>query len=271
VLRKSLASLVLAVLVVVSAGCSDDEQRDPLAGIERAPGEVARLRVEVVSSWPHDPAASTQGLELLDSGNLLESTGQYGQSSIREVEVETGRVVERRALPADHFGEGLTVVDGRAFQLTWREGKALVWDLSTWEQVDAFDYRGQGWGLCHDGERFVMSDGSANLTFRSTEDFGVTGEIEVRLLGRPQPELNELECVGGRVFANVYRTDRIVEIDPTTGAVTAEIDASGLLSPGERSRANVLNGIAYDGDGENFLVTGKNWPRLFEVRFVADG
>jgi glutaminyl-peptide cyclotransferase len=266
--RARVLVLAISLMGAALAGGCGDEAQDPLAGVERVPGEVTQLRVEVRTTFPHDPRAFTQGLEVLSSGRLLESTGQYGESTIREVELDTGRVVQARDLPSDSFGEGITVVGDRAVQLTWKEGIAYVWDLSTFEQVDTFVYQGQGWGLCHDGDRFVMSDGSSTLTFRDTETFEPVGEVDVRLESRPLAELNELECVGERLFANIWREDRIVEIDPTSGEVTAEIDASGLLSGAERAGADVLNGIAWDTEREAFLLTGKYWPSLFEVAFV---
>lgn len=230
----------------------------------------AQLRAEVVESYPHDREAFTQGL-LLHDGTLYESTGLYGRSSVRQVELRTGRVLQRTDLPANQFGEGLAVADGRLVQLTWREGVAPVYDLATLAHRGELRFSGEGWGLCYDGQHFVQSDGSSRLIFRDPITFAVTRQIAVSQDGRPVNGLNELECVGELVYANVWLSDRIVAISPATGAVRSVIDASGLLGPTDRAAMGheaVLNGIAYDpGDG-TFLLTGKLWPRLFRVRFA---
>jgi glutamine cyclotransferase len=235
---------------------------------------LRRLRVRVVARHPHDPDAFTQGL-LLHQGELYESTGQYGESSLRRVELETGRVLAERALPAEWFGEGLARVPGegaegdRLIQLTWQEGVAPVWRLDDLERAGEHRYGGEGWGLCHDAKgRLVMSDGSARLTFRDPRTFAETGAVTVTLEGRPVSLLNELECVGDRVLANVLGSDSLVEIDSATGRVTALIDASGLLTPAERAATDVLNGIAHDPADGTLLLTGKLWPWLFRVEVV---
>jgi len=227
------------------------------------------LRVEVVETYPHDPAAFTQGLLVDDKGRLLESTGRYNSSDVRVVDVATGAVLDRTPLPGQFFGEGLAQVGNRLVQITWQERKALVFDAATLDLLSVtFDYDTEGWGLCHDGTRLVMSDGSSTLTFRAPDTFERTGSIGVTLGGTALDQLNELECAGGKVYANVWQTDTIVEIDPETGRVTAEIDASGLLSSEERAETDVLNGIAKIPDKDTFYITGKLWPKLFEVRFV---
>jgi len=220
-----------------------------------------RLRVRVVRSTAHDPEAFTQGL-LWRDGQLFESTGRYGLSTLRQVDPTTGRVVRQVPLDSRYFGEGLALVGRRLIQLTWQRGVALVWDLGTFQQIESFTYAGEGWGLCHDGRRLVMSDGSDQLTFRDPESFAETGRIAVTSAGRPVQMLNELECVDGMVYANVWQTEEIVRIDPDSGIVTGVIDASGLL---DGPLPEVLNGIAYLPDTERFLITGKLWPRMFEV------
>ncbi len=226
-----------------------------------------RLRVQVLGSEPHDRGAFTQGL-VLDDGNLYESTGLYGRSSLREVDRATGEVRRQVQLDPATFAEGLARVVDRLIQLTWQQGVAFVYDLATLERLDQYSYTGEGWGLCYDGARLVMSDGSSSLTFRDPQTFVPTGTVSVTLDGRSIERLNELECVGDRVYANVWMTDEIVRIDPSTGHADAVIDASNLLAPSERLGADVLNGIAYDPDQDVFLITGKLWPRLFEVRFI---
>jgi len=225
------------------------------------------LNVEVLSVRHHDPAAYTQGL-LLHEQMLYESTGGYGESSLRRVDPQTGQVLQRVDLPPDLFGEGLARHDNRLVQLTYRKQIAQVYEIEGFGTLGQFSYQGQGWGLCHDGEYFIMSNGSATLTVRDPATFGVVDQIYVTRDGSPVMSLNELECVGDEVYANIYRSDRIVRIAKDTGKVLADIDASGLLSLTERFSADVLNGIAYDPENETFLITGKLWPKLFEVRFV---
>ncbi len=226
----------------------------------------ARLVARVVAAYPHDPKAFTQGL-LWHGGALYESTGLYGESSLRRVELATGTVQKRVDLPSRLFGEGLALVGDRLVQLTWQEEVALVWDVDTFARRGEHRYSGEGWGLCYDGRRLVMSDGSARLRLRDPQTFAVVGELAVTLDGQAVERLNELECAEGAVYANVLGSDSIVRIDPASGRVGAVVDASALLSPLERGGADVLNGIAYRPETGTFLVTGKLWPRLFEVVF----
>jgi glutaminyl-peptide cyclotransferase len=257
------SSTALALLV----GCA-------LAGALRAaadgspsPADGAADRaipVRVLAVYPHDPEAFTQGL-LWSGGHLYESTGLYGRSSVREVALESGRVMRRTDLPAEDFGEGLALVGGRLIQLTWREERAHVWSLDGFEPIGDFDYRGEGWGLTFDGSSLIESDGSALLSFRSPADFHLERTLAVRRGGRAVPYLNELEWADGAVYANVWQSDELVRIDPASGEVTGTWDASGLLDPGQRARADVLNGIAWNPDKRVFYLTGKLWPSLFEV------
>ena len=240
------------------------------AGVS-ANGVALAMHVEVVTEYPHDPTSFTQGLEL-DDGRLFESTGHYGTSTVREVDLATGGVLSSTQLADTVFGEGLTAIgDGRLLQLTWKAEAATVWNLYDLEPIDTWSYEGEGWGVCLlNPETLVMSDGSATLTFRSTEDFHELGSIAVVQEELPQELLNELECVNGTVWANVWKTDTIVGIDPTTGNILAWVDASSL--PVERSSlapGSVLNGIAHDPETGRFLLTGKYWPTLYEVEFVA--
>jgi glutaminyl-peptide cyclotransferase len=228
---------------------------------------VEQLRVEVLKTYTHDRTAFTQGLVLHD-GKLLESTGLVGKSSLREVELETGRVIRRVEVAPPIFAEGLALVGDELIQLSWQDGKALRYDRRSFAPRGEFPYRGEGWGLCYDGKALVMSDGSANLTIRNPSDFTVIRVVTVTLDDRPFPQLNELECVEGSIYANVWMRDLIVRIDPTTGRVTQQIAVPPLLSPMERQGTDVLNGIAYDAATKTFLITGKLWPKLFRVRFV---
>ncbi|MGB5698065.1 MAG: glutaminyl-peptide cyclotransferase [Polyangiales bacterium] len=237
-----------------------------------APGTVPqpaieRLRVRVIRTYPHATDAFTQGL-IWDDGVLYESTGQYGHSSLRRVRLEDGRVLTERKLEPNLFGEGLARVGDRLIQLTWRSGLAIVSDFATLERKKTLRYPGEGWGLCYDGTALVMSDGSSILDFRDPESMELLSEVSVLNGGRPVRKLNELECVGSDVYANVWQSDEILRIDATTGRVTAIIDASGLLSRADRMRSDVLNGIAYRPQSKTFLLTGKLWPHVFEVELV---
>jgi glutamine cyclotransferase len=230
---------------------------------------VAQETVEIVRVLPHDPGAYTQGL-VLDQGRFYESTGTYGGSSLREVDVETGGVIRIHSLSDDEFGEGLALVGHRLIQITWREGIAHIYDRETFEPVGRFSYDGNGWGLCFDGEHLYMTTGGSMLLRRSPETFAVLERIPITLAGRPLFEVNELACVGDYIYGNVFQSDRIVRIRKSTGEVVAEIDASPLNPQSRRPRdpEAVLNGIAFNQATETFYLTGKRWPTLFEVRFV---
>jgi glutamine cyclotransferase len=220
----------------------------------------------VVRRLPHDPSAYTQGLLYAD-GVLFESTGLYGASQVRRVALASGRVLASVALPADQFGEGLALLGGRLYQLTWKEQVGHVYDAATLARVDSFTYRGQGWGLTTDGSSLIMSDGSATLRFLDPRDFHVRREVTVRDRGSPVLWINELEYARAELFANLYTSNWIVRIDPVTGQVREWLDLAGLLPRRERTPStDVLNGIAYREDTGTLLVTGKRWPALFELR-----
>jgi glutaminyl-peptide cyclotransferase len=228
------------------------------------------LGLKVLAVHPHDPTCYTQGL-VWHGGELYESCGQYGQSSLRRTDPATGAVRQRVAVPANDFAEGLALVGERLLQLTWREGTALVYDRKSFGKTGELRYEGEGWGLCYDGKRLVMSDGSDRLTLRDPATFAVIGgmgELKVTREGVPVERLNELECVGDSIYANVWQTDEILRIDAATGRVTGSIDASGLLTPVERETADVLNGIAWNPETRRFWITGKDWPKTFEVEIV---
>jgi glutamine cyclotransferase len=223
----------------------------------------------VVKVYPHDAAAFTQGLIYRD-GFLYESTGIRGQSSLRKVTLETGEVVlQRRAGLESHFAEGLAEWKGQLFQLTWQSKVAFVYDLASFAPRGTFTYSGEGWGLTHDGRRFILSDGSNRLRFFDSITFRDVGHVEVTDRGTPVTDLNELEYVNGQVWANVWHTDRIAKIAPDTGRVTGWIDLRGLMSGGFKLDPEaVLNGIAYDAPNKRLFVTGKLWPRLFEIEVI---
>lgn len=237
-------------------------------------GTAARAAVpvygfEIVHTYPHDRHAFTEGLFFLD-GYLYESTGLEGQSSIRRVKLETGAVQQRVDLPADLFGEGIVNVGSRLISLTYRSELGFVRSLDSFKVERRFHYPGEGWGLTHDGRRVIMSDGTAELRFLDPQTLAETGRLAVHLDGKPLRNLNELEWIRGEIYANVWQTDFIVRIDPVSGEVTSVIDLRGLLPDSERvpGETDVLNGIAYDAGRDRLFVTGKNWPKLFEIRLT---
>jgi glutamine cyclotransferase len=233
----------------------------------RGGGGVPTYGYQVVRSYPHDRGAFTQGL-IVRNGVFYEGTGQVGQSTLRKVKIETGEVLQVKHVDAPYFGEGITEFKGSIFELTWRHGIGFVYDLNTFAQVRTFDYSGEGWGLTQDGTHIIMSDGSANLRFLDPATLRETRRIAVRDGGAPVERLNELEFVKGEIFANVWQTDRIVRISPSDGRVTGWIDLAGLLAPADRTGVDVLNGIAYDASADRLFVTGKWWPRVFEITLV---
>ncbi|MFD6391024.1 glutaminyl-peptide cyclotransferase [Nocardia sp. NPDC060259] len=252
--RSSLAVAVLVSLLGATA-CGGSEEPGP-----------PRWRVEVIGSSPHDPQAFTQGLEVVD-GVRYESTGMWGVSSARAADQATGAETARVDLPDPMFGEGMTRSGGIVWQLTWKDEVAIARDPVTLAETGRTRYEGEGWGLCAQPRRLVMSDGTPTLTFRDPVTFAETGSVT--LTGYRDPQPNELDCApDGTVYANNYPSDEILRIDPDTGRVLAVIEAGGLLSRGERAGTDVLNGIAHLPGTDRFLLTGKYWPRLFEVRFV---
>lgn len=221
--------------------------------------------VEVVARYPHDPSAFTQGLAIED-GELYESTGQYGASSLRLVDLESGRVERLVGLPRNYFGEGIAIANGRIYQLTWQSRTGLVYDLETFEPLERFSYSGEGWGITYDGTHLIVSDGTSTLRFLDPERFEVVRRISVTDAGTPVTRLNELEYIDGEVWANIWYEDRIVRIAPEDGRVLGWLDLSHVYPAAQRNREQVLNGIAHDRDSDRIFVTGKNWPALFEVR-----
>jgi glutamine cyclotransferase len=227
---------------------------------------VATYGYQVVDVRPHDPGAFTQGLVFLQ-GVLFESTGLNGHSSLRRVDLQTGRVLQKIDVSAQYFAEGMTILDGKIYQLTWQSQKGFVYDLETFALKREFTYTGEGWGLTTDGHSLIMSDGTNQIRFLDPATFRVTRTIQVLDHGAPLPRLNELEYVKGEIYANIWQTQSVARINPADGTVTGMIDFSGLLAPSDyRTNTDVLNGIAYDPAGDRLFVTGKNWPKLFEVR-----
>jgi glutaminyl-peptide cyclotransferase len=259
----SASSCSLSRRADVKAQSSDPAQQDmPFS----APPRVTGYTYEVVNVFPHDPAAFTQGL-VFHQGVLYESTGLNGASSLRKVELETGRVLKRLDMPAQYFAEGLVLFNGRLLQLTWQNQVGFVYDQESFQQLSTFNYVGEGWGLAHDGQSLILSDGTSQIRFLDPNNFQVQRTLNVKDRGRDVIRLNELEYVNGEIFANIWFTDRIARINPQTGVVNGWIDLAGLLSQQDNNgRADVLNGIAYDAAADRLFVTGKLWPKLFEIR-----
>lgn len=253
---------------LAAGGCRNGDASDTgdlAAETPRAPMEA----VTEVKSHPHDPRAFTQGL-LWHEGRLFESTGRYGESSLRLVELETGEVAERVDLAPEYFAEGITMLGGRLYQLTWQEGVAFLYDPATLRETGRVAYAGEAWGVTSDGEALIVSDGSSYLTWVEPDSFSVLRTVQVTDGGRPVDQLNELEWVRGEVWANVWHTNHIVRIDPETGALVGRLDLTPLVPP-VTDREAVLNGIAYDEAGNRVFVTGKLWPRLFEISIPSLG
>jgi len=281
--HRSLRPALIGVALLIQAGC-DHGVSAPASEIATtaspvAPSQSTRPKLpqtaasapveytyEVVNVMPHDPGAFTQGLVYLD-GILLESTGLNGESSLRKVDLNTGKVLQQVAVPAEYFAEGLAVLGGRLFQLTWQNHQGFVYDLASFRLEKKFDYEGEGWGLATDGQDLILSDGSDQIRFLDPVTFTVKRTIRVFLVDHPVVRLNELEYIKGEIFANVWGANYVVRIDPATGRVTGIIDFAGLLAPQDHSpTTDVLNGIAYDAAADRLFVTGKRWPKLFEVR-----
>jgi glutamine cyclotransferase len=229
---------------------------------------VPTYSYKIKNTWPHDRRAYTQGL-IFHEGILWESTGQYGSSSLRKVELKTGKVIKQIAVPPNYFAEGMTVFHNKVFQLTWQEHKGFIYDPETFQKQGEFAYSGEGWGLTHDGQTLIMSDGTNQIRFLDPTTLQTTRTISVFDAGTPLDKLNELEYINGEIYANVWQTDRIVRIEPATGKILGWIDLTGLLKTKDRSgEEDVLNGIAYDAEGKRLFVTGKMWPKLFEIEIV---
>jgi len=243
---------------IVDSAVKDPEQRT----------EPVAASYEILEVIPHDTSAFTQGLEI-SNGRLFESTGLVGRSSIRELDIDTGEVLRSTAVD-DVFAEGLTVLDDTALQLTWQDGVAYRYDTETFERIATYTYEGEGWGLCHDDDQLVMSNGTPTLQFRDPDTFALVSTIEVTYAGAPVDQLNELECVGGTVWANIWKSLLIIEISPTTGQVLTVLNAATLAPPEVANDASaVLNGIAYDPADDTFLLTGKLWPSMFRVQITT--
>jgi glutamine cyclotransferase len=261
VLLLTVVSAAMVLVTVTACGSSP-------ANEQSKPTDVPIATPTVIAQIPHDPAAFTEGLAF-DGPALYESTGLFGQSQLRELDPATGAVIRSVNLPPDMFGEGIAVVGNKIWQLTWRNGVAIEWDKASFTQLRQVPITGEGWGLCNDGNRLIRSDGTDKLRFQDPNTFAETGSVAVTYKGTSFTGLNELECVDGQVWANVLPTDQIARIDPSSGKVTAVVGARIYNDPA-RTKDQVLNGIAYAGAGD-WLLTGKNWPVMYRVRFDSLG
>ena len=258
ILTRTARALSVVVLGLSLAACTPSSQ-----SAENGPAPVHGYRI--VNVYPHDTDAFTQGL-VYHEGRLFEGTGIRGESDVREVELQSGDVIRRREIDDRYFGEGIALWKDTLIQLTWQSEVGFVYERATFDKLREFAYPTEGWGLTQDGERLIMSDGTSSLYFLDPQTFERRGRVTVRDDGEPIDQLNELEFIDGQVYANVWQTDRIAIIDPGSGRVDAWVDLTGLLDPTDRTpRTDVLNGIAYDAEGERLFVTGKYWPKLFEI------
>lgn len=269
----ALAVAVSAALLIFASMRSGPEDQSNIPAINKpitaSDGQARQVAYAVVNSYPHDPTSFTQGL-LWHDGEFYESTGQYGQSKLRSLEFPSGKVVKEISLSPEVFGEGLALVASRLIQLTWKSHRGFVYDLSNFRLMQEFSYETEGWGLTYDGKNLILSDGSSDLFYLDPETFKLVRKLAVRMNGQPIRELNELEFIDGEIWANVWQTDLILRIDPSTGVVTSFLDLNGILAPSDTTGTeNVLNGIAYDAEHKRIFVTGKLWPRLFEIKVKA--
>jgi glutamine cyclotransferase len=260
------AAVVLLIVLLLREGSPNEPITASNNNQATSDARAQQVSYEVVSSYPHDPTSFTQGL-LWHDGALYESTGLKGESKMRRLELPSGRVLKETRLASEFFGEGLALVDNRLIQLTWQSHKGFVYDRETFRQLQEFTYDTEGWGLTYDGKNLILSDGSSSLFYVDPQTFKPIRKLAVTMNGKPLTELNELEFIEGEIWANVWQTDMIVRIDPSTGRVTSFLNLKGILAPSDKTgREDVLNGIAYDADKKRIFITGKLWPRIFEIR-----
>lgn len=257
-MRSVLALLICATL------CAQTAKQAPAAKSASAPV----YGYKVVRTYPHDKGSFTEGFFVLD-GQFWESTGLEGRSYIRRIDIESGRVLQQYNIPSQYFGEGIVVFGDQLFELTYKSGVAFVYDKKTFKLLKTFKYSGEGWALTTDGKNLIFSDGSSSLKFLDASTFKEVRRITVTDAGKPVDQLNELEYIKGEIWANIWQEDRIARIDPKTGKVNSWVDMRGLLSIMESMGVDVLNGIAYDAKTERIFVTGKFWPKVFEITVGA--
>lgn len=261
------AAVIFLIVLLLRAGPANQPNAISNANNQStSDARAQQVSYEVVSSYPHDPTSFTQGL-VWHEGTLYESTGLKGESKLRRLEFPSGRVLKEISLASEFFGEGLALVDSRLIQLTWQSHKGFVYDLNSFRQLQEFAYDTEGWGLTYDGKNLILSDGSSDLFYLDPQTLKRVRKLAVTMNGKPISELNELEFIEGEIWANVWQTDLIVRIDPSTGHVASFLNLKGILAPSDKTgREDVLNGIAYDPEQKRIFITGKLWPRIFEIR-----
>jgi glutaminyl-peptide cyclotransferase len=258
-----LVGLVIVIILVIALSLG---KQPPASSLPNT--MMAQMTYEVVNTFPHDPEAFTQGL-IYHNGYLYESTGRYGASSLRQIDLETGEILRLVNLSPEYFGEGLTIWEETLLQITWQEGTGFVYDVEDFSLLGTFAYPMEGWGLTHDGEQLILSDGTPTIYFLNPDTFQIMDSIDVSDSGEPVWQINELEYIRGEIFANLWQTDEIIRINPDTGEVTGRIDMEGILPDADRTpTTDVLNGIAYDPEADRLFITGKRWPWLYEVRLI---
>lgn len=267
--RSHHRQLVRTVILRVLLSWTSIERLVAAEDASPAPKDIPTLSYTLVKAWPHDRGAFTEGLVFWD-GMLIESTGISGHSTLRKVDLETGLVRQEVKLPEQYFGEGIAVLGGRIFQLTWLSHRGFIYDLKSMNLQGEFSFDGEGWGLTTDSQSLIMTDGTNRIRFLDPSTFKVTRTIDVFAHGRPVERLNELEYVKGELYANVWQTEFVLRIDPATGRILSAIDFVGILPPADHAQdTDVMNGIAYDARDDRLFVTGKYWPKLFEVKVNA--
>ena len=255
---KNKINLLIFILILVLTAASSVLQAE----------EIKKLDYQILESYKHDPQAFTQGLEIYNSC-LYEGTGLYGSSSLRKVELESGRILKKINLDEKYFGEGITILNDKIYQLSWKENTAFVYDLK-FNLIKKFNYQGEGWGLANDGQSLIMSNGSEYLFFRNPKTFELIKKIKVEKGNQQIKNINELEYHAGFIYANIWQTDYIIKINAESGRVQAFLDLSGILKTDYEGEINVLNGIAYDSENKNFLITGKLWPKIYRIKIAAE-
>lgn len=271
--RRTYHFLLILLLLVGVGSCKKEVQTPPHQTVNppQPTTEVPSYTYEVVNTYPHDPNAFTQGLQVVGD-HFIEGTGLEGKSDLRKVEIKTGKVLKSVKLADYYFGEGITVLNGKIYQLTYTSGIGFVYDLNTFAKIDSFRYQGDGWGLTNDGTHLIMSNGTDKIMFLDPSNEQIISTITVKEGVYSIHQINELEYINGEIYANIWQTDRIIRIDPKTGAVNSSIELQGILPATEHTmKTDVLNGIAYDAKGDRIFVTGKYWPKVFEIKLKKKG
>lgn len=255
-MKNKINFLAVILILVLTAAAAPNLQAE----------EINKLDYQILESYEHDSQAFTQGLEIYKS-HLYEGTGLYGRSSLRKIELESGQVLKKINLDKKYFGEGITILDDKIYQLSWEENTAFVYDLD-FNLIKSFNYQGEGWGLANDNQHLIMSNGSEYIFFRDPETFELIKKIEVKNGDQKIKNINELEYHAGFIYANIWQTDYIIKINAKTEKVAAYLDLKGILKTNYKGKIDVLNGIAYDPENNNFLITGKLWPKIYRIKIA---